>query len=162
MADEKQEKSEEKEREKNQEKTEEKTWEEKWQRDPLTAITWACIFIWAGIVFLLSNLGVLDSLLHQVERLSPISGIQSIDKAIQAWPIVLAGAGVILLIQVAIRLLMPAYRKPVVGTVILALILISIGLGDLINWAIVWAMLLIILGVWILWRGIRSSRRNNT
>jgi hypothetical protein len=162
MADEKNEKPDEKEREKEQEKSEEKSWEEKWQRDPLTAITWACILIWAGLVFLASNLGILDALFAQVNRLSPISGIQPIDKAIQAWPIVLAGAGVILLIQIAIRLLMPAYRKPVLGTFILAMILISIGLGDLINWAIVWATLLIIFGVWILWRGIRSSRKNSS
>jgi hypothetical protein len=149
------EKSSEKEREKQAEKTEEKSPEEKWQRDPLNTVTWAAILIWAGLVFLASNLGWLDSL---VSRTGAISGWDWLDSLSQAWPLVLIGAGVILLIQVLIRLLVPSYRKPVLGTIILALIFIAIGLGDLINWGIVWAVILIILGVSIIVRGSRRKK----
>ena len=55
------EKEEEKEAEKRDEKRDE-TWEEKWRRDPLSAAVWALILIWAGIAFLLGNLGALDGL----------------------------------------------------------------------------------------------------
>jgi len=51
-----------------QEKTaQEKSWDEKWRRDPLSTLVWAIIFIWAGGVFLLSNLGMLDTLLRPSE-----------------------------------------------------------------------------------------------
>ena len=36
--------------EKQDEKSpQEKSWDEKWQRDPLSTIVWATIFIWAGV-----------------------------------------------------------------------------------------------------------------
>ncbi len=147
MADEK---FDEKEREKHDEKTEEKTWEEKWQDDPLSRLGWAAIFIWAGLVFLASNLGMIDFLLQRADDLPLMGGFERI---IQAWPLVLIGAGVILLLQVLIRMLVPAYRKPITGTIILAMILLGIGLGDLINWNVIWAVALIILGISILTRG---------
>jgi hypothetical protein len=154
MADEKDEKFDEKEREKQDEKSEEKTWDEKWQRDPLTVVAWAAIFIWAGLVFLASNLGILDALLQGAAELT---GFSALDNAIRAWPLVLIGAGVIILITIVIRLLVPAYRKPIFGSLILAIILIALGLGDLINWGVVWGALLIIFGIWILTRGGRRK-----
>ena len=135
---------------KRDEKTEEKSWEEKWQRDPLSAVAWAAVFIWAGLVFLASNLGILDWVLQGAAE---ITGFTAFDNAIRAWPLVLIGAGVIVLITVLIRLLVPAYRKPIFGSLILAIILIALGLGDLINWGVIWGALLIILGIWILTRG---------
>jgi hypothetical protein len=146
MADEK---FDEKEREKHDEKTEEKSWEEKWQRDPLSTVVWAVIFIWAGLVFLASNLGLLDWALVGA---SEITGLGMFNQVVEAWPLVLVGAGIIILIEVLIRLLVPAYRKPVFGSLIFAIILIAIGLGDLINWGVIWGALLIILGIWILTR----------
>ena len=151
MADEKDEKFDEKSMEKEEEKsTDEKGWDEKWRRDPLSAIIWAAIFIYAGLVLLASNLGLLDNFL--IERVE-IKGVEFLSDAINAWPLVFIGAGVILLIEVVIRLLVPAYRKPVIGTIIFALILIGIGLGDLIDWAIIWATILIIIGLSIIFRG---------
>ena len=61
--DEKQEKSDEKELEKQEEKsTDEKSYEEKYRRDPLGAVVWALILIWAGLVLLAQNMGTLDKL----------------------------------------------------------------------------------------------------
>jgi len=149
MADEK---FDEKDREKRDEKTEEKTQEEKWQRDPLSSIVWAAIFIWAGLVFLASNLGLLDWIKNQAVV---ITGLSVIDKTLNAWPIVLAGAGVIVLLSVLVRLLVPAYRRPIWGSVILGVILLGLGLCDLVNWGIIWAVLLILAGILILTRGMR-------
>lgn len=149
MAGEKDEKVDEKELEKREEKTpEEKNWDEKWRRDPLGTMVWAAIFIWAGLVFLLSNLGFLDAIIRP-------SGDDWWVRISSAWSIVLLGAGVIILIEVAIRLLVPSYRRPIIGSLIFAVILISIGLGDLINWNIIWAVILIAIGLSILWRGLR-------
>jgi uncharacterized membrane protein len=53
---------------------------------------------------------------------------------------------------------MPAYRGPVLGTIILALVFLGIGLGGLINWNLIWAFILIALGVAILLRGLLQRR----
>lgn len=152
------EKFDEKEMEKREEKSaEEKSWDEKWRRDPLGTMVWAAIFIWAGLVFLASNLGLLDGL---VRPFTDVPGLGGFTGVIEAWPIVLIGAGVILLIEVAVRLLVPAYRRPVTGTIIFAAILIGIGLGDLTRWEIVWALILIGIGASILFRGFTRSRGN--
>jgi hypothetical protein len=121
--------------EEKQEK-EEKSWDEKWRRDPLTALVWASILIWAGLVLLADNLGLLVSF-----------------EQLNTWSFVFIGAGLILLLEVAVRLLLPDYRRPVLGTFIFALVLIAIGLGDLISWGAIWALVLIIIGASILLRG---------
>jgi hypothetical protein len=130
----KHEKEEEKEDEK--EEKEEKNWDEKWRRDPLSALVWASILIWAGLVLLASNLG----LLIRFER-------------IDAWGFVFIGAGVILVLEVVVRLLVPDVRRPVLGTFIIAIVLLAIGLGNLVNWGLIWALVLIVIGLVIVVRG---------
>jgi hypothetical protein len=78
-------------------------------------------------------------LLARFERLEP-------------WAIILIGAGLILLLEVAVRLLVPAYRRAVTGTLILGLVLIGAGLGDLLTWNVIGPLILIVLGVFILLR----------
>lgn len=154
MADEKDEKFDEKELEKHEEKTpEEKSWEEKYRRDPLSPIIWGLILLWAGTVLLLSNLGMLDRLLHQT-----INAPLWVVRLAQGWSLVMLGAGVILLVEVVIRLLVPIYRRSVVGTLILAIVFIGIGLGDLISWNILWPLVLIGLGLVIVARGLFRSK----
>jgi len=142
--------------EKFDEKEREKS-EEKWHRDPLSAIIWALIFIWAGLVLLASNLGYLNQLIN---RAVTITGIEQIDKAISAWPIILVGAGVLMLFEVLIRLLIPEYRRPVTGTIIFAFILIAVGLNSMIgfSWNIIWPLILIAIGLSILFRGLGRKR----
>jgi len=155
MTDQRDEKFDEKELEKREEKSpDEKQWEEKSRRDPLSAVIWALILVWAGVVFLASNLGWLDSLLR---RTSDIPGMGFLTRLVDAWPVVLIGAGVILLGEVVARLVMPAYRGPVTGTAIFAVILIAIGLGDLVNWNLLWPIILIALGLSVLLRGLKRS-----
>ncbi len=148
------EKQDEKEEEKRSEKQEKEgqSWEEKWRRDPLGSIVWALILIWAGVVFLADNLGLLGGL-----RRTGWGDGRGALLAIGAWDVILMGAGIILLLEVAVRLAIPAYRRPVMGTLILAAVLIGIGLGNLFGWTVVGPLVLIAIGVGILLRG--SSRR---
>ena len=151
MADEK---SDEKETEKREEKSpEEKGWDEKYRRDPLSGIIWALILIWAGAVFLAANLGLMDQWMQANTRLplflSRLGG---------TWPIVLIGAAILLLAEVVIRLLAPIYRRPVGGTIFLAVIFIAVALGNLISWSIVAPLILIALGLWIIFRSLLRRR----
>lgn len=128
----------EKEEEKREEKEEkeEKSWDEKWRRDPLNAVVWAAILIWAGLVLLGSNLGLLARF-----------------EAVEAWALIFLGAGLIVLLEVVVRLLVPDYRRPVGGSLIFAIILVAIGLGDLVGWELVGPLVLIMIGVSIVVRG---------
>ena len=125
---------EEKEEEKRHEK-DEKSQEEKWRRDPLSAIVWACILIWAGVVLLLGNLDL------------PLP--------MNDWSLIFLGAGIIILLEVLIRLLMPEHRRGVVGSLIVAVVFIGIGGGGSIGWGFLWGFGLIAIGVVVLLGGFR-------
>jgi hypothetical protein len=146
---------EEKAEEKDREKREEKSAEEKYRRDPLSAIIWAFILIWAGLVLLADNLGYLDQVRSALAMESP-AWLERIGAG--AWPLIFLGAGVILLIEVLIRLLVPAYRRSVTGTIILAVIFIGIGLGNLTNWYIIWPLIIIAIGLSIIVRTFTRRR----
>ena len=148
MADEKSEKDMEKRDEKSSQQ--EKNWDEKWRQDPVFVVAWACIFIWAGIVFLVDALGY-------IERWTAGLGTD-----VNAWSFIFMGAGVIVLLGVLFRLLVPEYQRPVTGNIILGLILIGIGLGDLFNWAVVWALILILIGISIIFLGVRRGKKTNS
>jgi vacuolar-type H+-ATPase subunit I/STV1 len=156
MADEKfDEKEMEKRDEKQQEKLpQEKSWDEKWRRDPLTTIVWATIFIWAGVVLLVNNLGIVDQIQAMGEGTPALSFLTNLD----AWSLVFFGAGVIVLLEVLVRLLIPEYRRPVGGTLIFGLVLIGIGLGDVFGWSVIWALILIGIGLSVIIRGITRNR----
>ena len=133
--------------EKEVQKREEKTMEEKYRNDPLSAVTWAAILIWAGLAFLAENLGWLATITTQLPKSWHV-------EALEAWTVIFTGAGVILLINALVRALIPAYRSPVGGTIFLAAIFVGIGLNNLFGWAVVWPIFLIALGLSILLRGI--------
>jgi hypothetical protein len=143
----KDEKEEEK-QEKEVQKQEEKSFEEKYRNDPLGSITWAVILIWAGLVFLADNLGWLN-----IKTISLPEGVQFAGN-FQVWTVIFLGAGLLMLINVLVRLLIPAYRSPVRGTLILAAVFIGIGLGDIFGWEVVWPIVLIAVGLSILLGGI--------
>lgn len=144
----------EKREEKEEKERDEKNWDEKYARDPLGTIVWALIFIWAGVVLLAANFGLLDRIITWQSHM-PMMGWMG--RIAGAWPLILLGAGVLVLIEVLIRLLVPAYRRPVFGSLFFAILLIGAGLGDLVNWNILWALLLIGLGLSIILRGARKS-----
>jgi Na+/melibiose symporter-like transporter len=125
-----------------QDEKDEKGRGEKWSNDPLGAIIWALILIWAGLVFLAENLGWLT----QFELVS-------------SWGLILVGAGLLVFLEVVVRLVMPRYRRPVVGTFIFGMILVGAGLGITFGttpqmWSIIFALVIIAVGVGILLRGL--------
>ena len=132
------EKEEEKTHEKQDEKrSEEKNWDEKWRRDPLGSLIWALILIWAGVALLLNNMGLLFRI-----------------PGLEVWELIFLGAGVLILAEVAVRLLVPTYRRPVGGSLIVAIIFIGIGLQGFVTGNLIWAVALILIGVYVLLRGV--------
>lgn len=110
-------------------------WQRRYQRDPLSRIIWAAIFIWAGLALLAADLGLLPGTL-----------------LIPGWGLAFAGAGAFLLLEVFLRLAIPTYRRPVVGTAILGIIFLSIGLQQVLRWEVLWPLALILIGLVILLR----------
>ena len=133
--------------EKEDEKRDEKSPEEKWRRDPLGSLVWACVLIWAGIVLLLNNAGTLETLRDNLNLAK-----------LEVWPVILLGAGVILLGEIVVRLVVPAYRRPITGTLILAVVFLGVGVQNITNKDIVWALVLIAIGVGLLMRGAFRGR----
>ncbi len=146
--------------EKELSKQEEKSVEEKWERDPLGALVWALILIWAGVVLLAGNLGAFDLMSEFVQRL-PFVGAETFPFdldffPIEAWRVFWLGAAAILLLEVAIRLLVPAYRRSVVGTLIVIGVFLGLGFG---NWNCIWPLILIGIGLSIILRGFQRDSK---
>ena len=142
--------------EKEVEKWEEKAPDEKFRRDPLGSIIWACILIWAGVVLLLNQLGYLDAIKEQLYQQQ--EWMIGFPGEFSTWGLIFLGAGVILLFEVLIRLVIPAYRRSVTGTIILAFVFIGIGLGNIISWQLIMALVLIAVGLSIVIGGITRRR----
>jgi hypothetical protein len=116
-----------------QHEKEEKSWDEKWRRDPVEAAGWAVFLIWIGLVFLAENMKIDLGMW-----------------ASEPWRLVLAGAGVITLVQVLIRVLVPTYRRSVIGSIIFGIVLLAIGFQGLNSWEVIWPIIVIAIGVAIL------------
>jgi uncharacterized membrane protein len=153
-----QEKVDEKQEEKFHEKEVEKR-EEKVQQDPLGAVVAALVLIWAGTVLLASNLGLLDAFTRLMNLLPlpeyglpfdiPFVGLTT-------WRLFFLGAGAIVLCEVLIRLVVPQFRRRVFGSIIGAIVLISLGLG---NFEVIWPLILIAIGVSVLLGGLFTRRK---
>jgi hypothetical protein len=122
---------EEEKKEKEDEKRSEKQMDEKFRRDPVRGITLAIILIWGGIVAFVETADI------------------SKPEWWKAWSVFLAGTGIILLIKALFRL-RPEHRRPVGGTLVIAIILVCISLGDLIGWSYSWPVILIAIGLVII------------
>jgi hypothetical protein len=121
------------EKEEKDEKGRNESWDEKWRRDPVEAAVWALVLIWAGLAWLASTTGIWDSILGE---------------KVEVWAIVFLGAGAIVLLGVAFRLIVPAYRRPLTSGLILGFVLLGIGLGGLTNgWLVIAPLILIAIGV---------------
>lgn len=133
--------------EKQEEKQREK--DEKTRGDSLSTIVWGTIFIWAGLVFLADNLGYLSGLGLRGDTVPGVFPFR-----ISTWGLIFAGAGAIILLEVAVRLVMPEYRRHVAGSIILGFVFIGIGLGNLVSWNAIFALALIAVGIVILLRAL--------
>jgi hypothetical protein len=145
--------------EKSEEKEMEKH-EEKRQDDLVSSVVGAAFLIWLGTVLLAVNTGFLDTFTDILDSLS----IGPYDLpfefpfpffTLEAAQVFFIGAGIILLFEVVIRLLVPVYRRRVLGTLIGAIFFFSLGLG---NWQLVGPLILVAIGVTILVRGFIRRR----
>lgn len=129
------EKEEEKRHEKEDEKRDEKRWEEKYHQDGLTSITWALILIWLGVVFLADGLGWW-TWFWKIEAIA------------------IGGVGVIVLIIALLRLVMPQFRIPVAGSLILGLIFLGVAFWIQFGAVWFWPFVLIAVGAILLVRSL--------
>jgi hypothetical protein len=118
--------------------------EEKWTRDPLSGLIWALVLIWAGVVFLAENLGWLDDFGNIFGREPSELPFEIPFVPLEAWTLFFLGLGLLLVFEVLVRLLVPAYRRPVIGTTIMAVVFLGLAVG---NWELVWPLALIGLGL---------------
>jgi hypothetical protein len=128
------------------------------ERDALSSITWAAMLIWAGLVFLAANTGWLDTIIAHsfIARYLPVEMVM-FEQAI--WGIIMLGAGIILLGEAIIRLLVPSIKRRVVGTLVLGVVFIGIGLGNFFGWDLIWPFILILLGVSVLVGGLLRTKQ---
>ncbi len=103
------------------------------QRRRLQGLYWACVLIWAGLVFTADAGGWLP----QVGRAGP-------------WNWLFFGAGVLALVGALWREASPAYARPRVGNYIWAGILIIIGLSGFVVLKITWPLVLLAVGLVLL------------
>lgn len=151
MADEKQyEEKDEKELEKHDEKVEE--------RDMLSSITWAFILIWAGLVFLATNMGWFDQLGISIDQSWVFKSFEDWN-SLGVWNLVALGAGAIILLEAVARLLLPNFRRHVGGTLIVAAVFIGLGLGGWFSWSYLWPLILIAVGVNVLLSGLSRTKK---
>jgi hypothetical protein len=123
--------------------------EEPWEKDekgpsgdPLGGVIWALILISAGFIFLAeTTLGLFD--------FEQFGG---------AWNVIFVAVGLILLLEVALRLLIPAYRRPLSGTLVFAFILLALGLSGIVGWQVTWPVFIIAIGVAMLVSGLLRWR----
>jgi hypothetical protein len=136
----------EKEEEKENEKGRgEKNWDEKWRRDPVNAVSWAAVFIWAGLCLFAENTGWGPATFSWW----------------QTWAVILGGAGTIFVVAALIRLVVPEHRRPITGSLIVGLILIGVAFGEMTDWGFgtIAAFVLIAIGLVIILRGLIRPRR---
>lgn len=103
---------------------------ESWRSDRLDSLAWGAIFLWAALVLL-------------AEAVDYAAGFAWWD----GWGVFFTGAGVVVLLEAAMRLLMPEYRASWWWTLVVGAILLSIGLDNWGGWAGVWALVMAAIGL---------------
>lgn len=133
---------------------EQKKHNSKHQDDRLDSLTWALILIWAGLVFLARNLGWLE----QIQVTQPFPEVINI-VGLSTWSLIALGAGLLILVEGLIRIIVPAYRSSFGGNFFLAAIFIGIGVSGIFGWRLVWPFILIAMGFSALVSALVQSRR---
>lgn len=124
------EKQDEKEQEKRREKGE--GLDEKYHRNPLGFVAWALVLIWLGVTLLLQNTDT----------------IRDDDRG---WAIFFWGGGGIFLMEALIRMAIPRFRRPLVGSLVWGAIWVGVGFGLWYKeWQVIGPLVIIAIGVGIL------------
>jgi hypothetical protein len=104
------------------------------RHDILSTVTWAMILIWAGLVFLASNMGWFTRLGWMIDSNWAFHSFHAF-RQFGVWNLIALGAGAIVLFEAIFRLIVPEYRHSVGGNFIMAAIFVAIGLGGWLNWS---------------------------
>jgi hypothetical protein len=119
--------------EKEEKDRSEREWDkgEQWSGgDALGPIIWGLIIIFAGLALAAVNVGMYPWLTWE-----------------NVWSLIFIGAGLLFILEVIIRILMPTYRRPIRGRIILAFVALAIGLGGFIGWEVTWPLIIIAVGL---------------
>jgi len=103
------------------------------QRRRLQGLYWACVLIWAGLVFAADSAGWLPK-------------VGSADP----WSWAFFGAGLLALLGALWREVSPKYARPAIGNYVWAGVLIIIGLSAVIALKITWPVVLLVVGLVLL------------
>lgn len=118
----------------------EETWGDWWSSDRLDAMGWAALFMWGALVVVTTYTNLRDDFDWW-----------------NGWGVFFVGAGVIVLCEAVLRLVMIDYRSKFGWTLAWGAAFLAIGLGELASPA--WyALPLAAIAVLILWEGL--TRRN--
>jgi hypothetical protein len=120
------------------------SWSKLWHRYAINAIGLVAIFIWVGFV-----------LLGHTTNWGPDT-FRWWDSG-NLWAIIIAGAGAILILCGLIRLLIPEYRRPIIGYLVMGFVFLGVGLGEVTDWefsaigAIILSIVLFVAWVIVAW-----------
>lgn len=119
------------------------------QHDQLGSVIWAAILIWAGLVFLAFNTGWIDRIFEMdfFNRILP-KGMEMFEPGV--WSIIMLGAGILLIAETILRLIVPQFHRYIGGSLIMGIVFLSIGLGNFFGWDLVWPIVLIAVGISVL------------
>jgi hypothetical protein len=127
------EKQDEKQQEKETEKQQEKgqNLDEKYKRNPLGLLSLAFLIIWLGVTLLLMNTDVLEGR--------------------KGWAFFAWGGAVIVFLEAFLRLAVPKWRRPVMGSLVWGAVWAGVGFGLWYGeWEIIGPIVLIAVGVGLL------------
>ena len=118
-------------------------WEDWWRTDRLDAIGWAALFLWGALVVL-----------------AEYTSFQDDFDWWDGWGVFLVGAGLIVLSQTGVRLVMPEYRSKWGWNLFWGTAFLSGGLGELAS-PVWYALPLVAIAVVILKDGFARSRQGS-
>ena len=101
-----------------------------WRSDRLDSVAWAAIFFWAALILL-----------------GEAAGYSSTLSWWDGWGVFFSGAGIIVLAEAIIRLLLPGYRSSWWWSLVVGSVLLGIGLESSDGWAWIWALVMAAIGV---------------
>jgi hypothetical protein len=122
--------------------------------DALGRMIWGLIIVLIGVAVLGVNLGIFSWL--------TVGSVRTIDVHLpegrglvtlpwlelgNVWAPIFIGAGLLFLLEVVIRVVIPTYRRPARGRLILAFILLLIGAGGYIGWELTWPLIPVAVGL---------------
>ena len=125
--------------------------------DRLSSISWAFILMWAGLIFLSSNMGWFSLIGLDVDTSWYFHSFEDWTH-FGVWNLIALGAGAILIVATIARLLIPQYRRHAGGSLIVAAIFIGVGLGGWYSWSYLWPVILIAMGLNILISGLMRRK----